>query len=277
MNTIDLTVIILTYQEEANIKYALQNVSEWAKQIIVLDSFSTDNTIAIIKQFNAEIYQREFDNYANQRNYALRELNIQNSWTLFLDADEWLTDELKNEITQILKNPKCDGYLIKRRFYFMERWIKYGGYYPSWNLRLFKHYLASVNREINEHIEVSGKVGRLKYDMIDENHKGFSDWINKHNKYSDFESKQFDLAVHDNMAKLWGSPIERKRWIRLKVWNKILPPLIRPFIYFLYRYFLRLGFLDGRAGFIYHFMHGLVYRLIIDIKYIENKRQNSKQ
>lgn len=266
-----ITVIILTYNEEENIQNALENIKNWANQVIVLDSFSNDKTLKIIQNYQVDLYYNEFKNFKDQRTFALRKTKIINDWVLFLDADERLTSELKNEISNIIKSPQYDGYLIKRRFYFMGQWIKYGGYYPSWNLRFFKHKLASVNREINEHIEIDGSVGALKYDMIDENLKNFSYWIDKHNNYSTRESESLLSNEKDTIAKIFGNSIQRKRWIRINIWNKLLPPLIRPFIYFIYRYFIRFGFLDGKVGFIYHFNHALVYRLFIDIKYIEKK------
>lgn len=266
-----VTVIILTYNEELNIRQALENIAGWADEIILLDSYSSDSTLDIAREYSVEIFQRKFDNYASQRNYAIKEIPKKNEWMLFLDADEYLTDELKNEINQSLKNSKFDGYFLKRRFYFMGKWIKYGGYYPTKLLRLFKWELAECERDINEHIHVNGSTGTLKYDFVDKNNKPFRDWIDKHNRYSDFESTQFKNEKDPN-AKFWGNTTQRKLWIRDRIWNRLMPPLIRPFLFFFYRYFIRLGFLDGKEGFIYHFMHGLVYRFIIDVKYIEKNK-----
>lgn len=272
---VPLSVFILTYNEELNIKQALNNVCDWADEVIILDSGSTDETCTIAESYGAKIVYRKFDNYARQRNFAIHEIPRKNEWMFFLDADEYLTEELKKEISDLFGNEKInefDGYYIKRRFYFFDRWIKYGGYYPNWLLRLFKGEKANCEREINEHIKVDGKIGKLKHDFADRNQKGFSEWIIKHNSYSTFEATQFDNAPDTN-ASLWGSQPQRTQWIRQNIWNKMMPPLVRPFIYFFYRYFIRLGFLDGKAGFIYHFMQGLVFLLMIDIKYIENKRK----
>ena len=158
----------------------------------------------------------------------------------------------------------------------MGKWIKYGGYYPTWILRLFKHKLASCDRDMNEHIIINGRVGRLKNDFVDDNNKGITDWIEKHNKYATFEAKELmkntdNPKQRDKLSNLFGSQVERKRWIREKIWNRFLPPLFRPFLYYLYRYIFRLGFLDGRVGFIYHTLHGLFYRLLIDVKFLEMK------
>ncbi len=272
MNDINLTVVILTYNEAVNIKQALDNVVQWAQDVFVLDSGSNDGTLDIIKSYpEVQLFYRKFDNYAAQRNHAIQSLPYTTDWMLFLDADEYLMDPLKQEIKSTLAaGTEYDGFYLKRRFYFMGKWIKYGGYYPTWVLRLFKHKKANCEREINEHIHVDGKIGKLKADFVDHNHKGFTFWIDKHNKYSTFEANQFD-KTHAGIANFWGNSTERKQWIRQNIWNRFMPPLIRPFLYFFYRYFIKLGFLDGKVGFIYHFMHGLVYRMMIDIKYVEQK------
>jgi glycosyltransferase involved in cell wall biosynthesis len=268
-----ITVIVLTYQEAENLPYALENVMDWAAKILVLDSGSKDGTLEIAKSMGAQVYHRDFDNYANQRNHALTQLPIPTDWVLFLDADEYLSPELKAEISKGFQENTIagfDGYYLKRRFYFMGKWIKYGGYYPTWILRLFKKDKAVYEREVNEHIHLIGNAGYLSNDFVDHNRKGIHFWLEKHNRYATIEAQQFDKK-HDNIASFWGSQAERKQWIRQNIWNKILPPLLRPFLYFFYRYFLRLGFLDGKRGFIFHFLHGLVYPFLIDVKYVERK------
>jgi glycosyltransferase involved in cell wall biosynthesis len=278
-----LSVIILTYNEELNISQALNSVKDWAEEIIVLDSGSTDGTIKLAENLGAKIFHRTFDNYANQRNYALRELPIQNEWILFLDADEYLTEELKKEISETLKSTDCNGFYLKRRFYFLGKWIKHGGYYPTWILRLFKKEKGHIEREINEHFVIKGKVGYLKNDFVDNNHKSITEWIDKHNKYATYEAEELlkfsqrkKSGKKDEFADLSGSQAQKKRWIREHIWNPLMPPLIRPFIYFFYRYIIRLGFLDGKAGFIYHFLQGLWYPFLIDVKYLELKRRKAK-
>jgi glycosyltransferase involved in cell wall biosynthesis len=262
-----VTVIVLTLNEELNISYCLKNVIDWANEVIILDSYSTDSTVSISESFGAKVFFRKFDDYARQRNYAINELPITSQWILFLDADEWLTNELKEEISDTLKLTRFDGFLIKRRLYFSGKWIKYGAYYPSWNLRLFRKGLATINRAINEHVEINGQVGKLKHDMVDENHNGLIFWLHKHIQYAHMESKQF--STRNNLkTNLFGNQIERKNWIRQRIWNRLLPPLIRPFIYFFYRYFLRFGFLDGKIGLVFHFLQALWYPFLIDVFYV---------
>ncbi|MBN8681334.1 MAG: glycosyltransferase family 2 protein [Chitinophagales bacterium] len=272
-----VTVVILTFNESVNIRQAIGNTVSWAQAVFVLDSGSQDDTVEIAKSMGAQVFHRAFDNYAAQRNHAIKELPFATEWMLFLDADEYLTEALKAEISDLLAGqPEHQGYYLKRRFYFMGKWIRYGGYYPTWLLRLFRRDAAYCEREINEHIRVKGTTGKLLNDFADNNQKDFTDWLNKHNKYATFEAEQLALPSQ-NLGKLTGSQAERKQWIRERIWSTLLPPLIRPFFYFIYRYFIRLGFLDGKTGFIFHFMHALAYQFIIDVKYIEIKLKNKQK
>jgi glycosyltransferase involved in cell wall biosynthesis len=269
-----LAVIILTFNEEANIAQALDSVSSWASEIFILDSMSSDRTIDIAEQYGCHIFQNKFENYSKQRNFALDQMPILSEWVFFLDADEWLSEALKNEIfLRIEQKPKENGFLIKRRLVWMGRWIR-RGYYPSWQLRLFRYGKGRCeDRAVNEHIIVDGAVGHLNHDFTDENLKGISDWISKHNNYATREAQElFNLRNGNGYkeidASLFGSQAQRRRWLRYNVWNK-LPPLIRPFIYFFYRYVFLGGFLDGHIAFIFHFLQALWYPFLIDVKYLE--------
>jgi glycosyltransferase involved in cell wall biosynthesis len=279
--SVPLTVVILTYNEEVHIERVISNVSSWAKAVFVLDSGSQDKTCEIAEKLGAKVFYRKFDTYSKQRNHAIKELPIETEWMLFLDADEYLFEDLKSEIASVLPDTSCNGFYLKRRFYFMGKWIKYGGYYPTFILRLFKKQHAECEREINEHIKVDGEIGTLKGDFVDENLKGLSSWVEKHNKYAAFEAmdlyRREEQGIDEgSTAKLFGKQNERKRWIVKYIWNPLMPKLIRPFVYFTYRYFFRLGFLDGRSGFIYHFLQGLWLWFLIDAKYIELKRQKNE-
>lgn len=272
-----VTVVILTYNESIHIRRAIQNVMDWCEEVVVLDSNSTDDTASIAEQAGAKVYYRAFDNYASQRNYAIQHLPVSTEWILFLDADEYLSEELKQEITQVLQSgSEMNGYYMKRRFYFMDKWIRWGGYYPTWILRLFKKDKGLFEREVNEHVVIDGPTAKLKNDFADKNNKLFSFWWAKHLQYARKEAEDLykENKLHESF-KLNGSQAARKSWLRYKVWNR-MPVMIRPFIYFFYRYFLRLGFLDGRVGFIFHFMHGLVYFLLIDIFYLELKTKGKR-
>jgi glycosyltransferase involved in cell wall biosynthesis len=277
-----LAVIILTLNEEVNITHALDSVSGWADEIFVLDSFSTDQTLEIVRQYGCHIAQNKFENYAKQRNHALDHLPIRSEWVFFLDADEWLSSELKEEIsTLIVTSPEQNGFYIKRRLIWMGRWIR-RGYYPSWQLRLFRYGKGRCeDRAVNEHLLVKGKTGHLQNDFTDENRKGVSDWIAKHNGYAKREAQELinirsvkgDREIN---VSLFGTQSQRRRWLRYRVWNN-LPPLIRPFLYFGYRYMLLGGFLDGREAFTFHFLQALWYPLLIDVTYLELRKNKDKK
>lgn len=272
-----LAVVILTYNEEPNIAQALESVVGWAGDLFILDSGSSDRTLEIAHRYGCQIAQHTFENYAKQRNYALDHLPIRSEWVLFLDADEWLPSEIKYEISERLaSSPAENGFLLNRRMIWMGRWIR-RGYYPSWILRLFRRGKGRCeDRAVNEHLIVEGQTGQLRHDFMHEDRKGVTDWIAKHNGYASREALELLNASptpghHEMDARLFGSQAQRKRWLRHKVWNR-LPPLVRPFIYFFYRYLLAGGFLDGKEAFSYHFLHALWYPMLIDIKYLELRR-----
>jgi glycosyltransferase involved in cell wall biosynthesis len=273
-----ITVLILTFNEEKNLKYALENVKDWANEIVILDSYSTDKTVEIAKSYNAKVYYKKFDNFSAQRKHALNKLEITNDWIFVLDADEYLTEELKNEISNLMKdeNSMKDAYFIKRRFYWMGKWLKHG-YYPTILLRFGKKGLIDCdNREINEHLICkTNNIGYLKNDFIDHNRKNLSEWIQKHNNYSSREALALSVEDRTQYKFIGGSQYEKKRWIRKNIWNG-LPPVLRPYLYFFYRYFIRGGFMDGKKAFIYHFLHAFIYRTLIDFKYLEYKWGNDE-
>jgi glycosyltransferase involved in cell wall biosynthesis len=277
-----LTVIILTYNEAPNLPQALASITGWAHDIFVLDSFSTDNTVEIANEAGCTVVQNAFIDYASQRNFAIEKLPITSEWILFLDADEWLTDDLKEEISKIIKTvPEENGFYIKRRMIWMGKWLR-RGYYPSWILRLFRRGKGSCeNRAMNEHLIVEGKTGSLRYDFIHEDRKGIDEWISKHNRYATREAlelikREGHHHQEEIKVKFWGKQAERKRWLRYRIWNR-MPPLIRPFLYFIYRYLFTGAFLEGRGAFAFHFFHALWYPLLIDVKYLEMKAANCKK
>ncbi|MFL2931224.1 MAG: glycosyltransferase family 2 protein [bacterium] len=273
----ELSVVILTYNEEENIAQALESVCGWADKVVVLDSFSTDKTVEIASTYPCEIFTNRFKGYADQRNHSIKNLGVDSEWMLFLDADEWVSVEAKEEIKKLIsKVPKENGFYIKRRFIWMGKWIR-RGYYPTWLLRLFRtHKSHCESRLVNEHIVVDGDIGFLQNDIIHDDQKGISEWINRQNKFATLEMEELFKNRNNKDENLnvtfFGTQAERKRWLREKIWNK-LPPLIRPFFYFHYRYFVRGGFLDGKEAFIYHFLQGLWLPFLIDVKYLMKKKQ----
>lgn len=270
MKKAKISVIILSYNESIHIERVLNNVIDWADEVILFDSFSDDGTLDIVesKFIETRIVQRKFDNYSSQRLASLEEAS--NEWVLFLDADEILSEELKAEISSLNFNSDLvQGYYLNRQFFFMDKWIKYGGYFPSWNMRLFSKRYVRIEREVNEFITVEGKTGRLRGLFADHNLNDFTFWIDKHNRYSTREAVELSNSYN---VKLGFDAHENKKWFRQNIWNKLFPPLLRPFVYFLWRYFVKLGFLDGHQGFIYHLFHAFVYRMIIDVKYLQQRK-----
>lgn len=274
-----VAVIILTYNEETNLPFALASVEGWAREIFVLDSFSTDRTVEIAKAARCQVSQHRFEDFAKQRNFALDNLPVQSEWILFLDADEWLSEDLKSEIAAMIRQrPKENGFYLCRRFVWMGAWIR-RGYYPTWILRLFRAgYGRCEDRAVNEHIIVQGQTGRLNSEFTDENRKNVSEWISKHNDYASREAAELfrnrnAQGYREIDDRAFGTQAERKRWLRYKVWNR-MPPLIRPFFYFFYRFILRGGFLDGRRAFMYHFLQALWFPMLIDVKYLEMQRSS---
>lgn len=277
-----LAVVILTYNEELNLAQALASVTGWANEVFIFDSQSTDRTLEIARAHGCHVAQNQFENYAKQRNHALDRLPIRTEWVLFLDADEWLPEALKQEISALIaSNPQENGFYINWRLIWMGRWIR-RGYYPSRILRLFRYGKARCeDRAVNEHLIVDGATGRLRNDFIHQDRKSVTEWIAKHNGYATREARELlnlrsEGGYQEIDARLLGTQAQRKRWLRLSIWNR-LPPLVRPFFYFFYRYVLRGGFLDGRAAFMYHFLQALWYPMLIDIKYLELKmKERSK-
>lgn len=272
-----LVALILTYNESIHIERAIKNVINWADKVIVLDSNSQDDTAHIAEKLGAEVIFRKFDDYKNQRQYAIEYCKNLTDWMLFLDADEYLLPELKTEISaEISSHKNIAGYYINRRAVFMGRWIKYGGYYPTYLLRLFKPETAVLDEAINEHVTVQGLVQKLKYDFVDHSLKSIEFWTEKHNKYTNLEAEDLWNAKTQNVKSenlRFSIQVERKKWIRQNIWNH-LPLLLKPFLYFIYRYFFRMGFLDGKEGFIYHLLQGGWRYFLVDVKYLEMKAKN---
>ncbi|MGA9753781.1 MAG: glycosyltransferase family 2 protein [Desulfobaccales bacterium] len=276
-----VSVIILTYNEEANIRACLESCRDLTEEIFIVDSFSSDKTLGIGREYTDKIYQNAWVHWAHQRNWALDNLPISYEWVLFLDADERLTDGLKQEIVNIFagNNPSVEGYHIKRNFYFLGRWLKHGGYQADYILRLIKRKQArSIGSGAREYVTVLGKLGRLKNPMIHEDKKDLAFWIDKHNKLARLEAEEsIRLESQQGLMKqldyLEKPKIEHsyRIWLRDNVWA-MMPLFIRPLFYFFYRYIYQLGFLDGKEGLIYCFLHGLWYPFLGDAKYFELKK-----
>lgn len=253
-----LAVLILTHNEQLHIERCLRSVAGWANEIFVVDSFSTDRTVEIAQSLGAHVVQHAFQYHAQQKNWALHNLPITGEWLLLLDADEWVPPELRDEILQTIgtDSGEYDGYWMRFRLMFYGKWIRRCGWYPTWILRLVRTSKVYIeDRQLDEHAVVYGPTARLGHDLIHENLRGMADWIAKHNRYS----SQVPAITSDHSGggiqpRFFGSQVQRKRYIKEKIWPH-LPG--RALLYFLYLYILRLGFLDGRHGLMFCTMRGV--------------------
>lgn len=280
-----ISVIVLTYNEQINLKECIDSVVSYADEIILVDSYSTDNTPEIAKNYTGKIYQNEFVNQAKQFIWALSNTDIKNEWILRLDADERWSREGFEELRDIIENDKADGIYVKMKIFFMGRWIKHGGFYPNYFLRVYKKSKGKMeDRWMDEHIKVDGRTIISNIDVIESNYdrqKNISIWTEKHNRYSTREAVEFLIQKHnlrqiDTVAKFWGNKTEKKRWLKEKFYFR-LPLFIRPFLYYIHRYIFKLGFLDGKEGFIFHYLHAFWYRFLVDVKVYQIEQLANKE
>lgn len=273
----DLSVIVLTFNEQKHIKRCLESITEISEKIYIVDSGSSDDTIQIAESFGVNICHNKWVNYANQLNWAIQNLPIETQWIMRIDCDEYLTKDLIYEINDKLKFVETDvnGLYIKRRVIFLDKWIRYGGYYPIWLLRIWRNNTGVCEEQwMDEHIKLShGNTLKLKNDLVDHNLNDLSWWTNKHNNYATREMidllnmKYNFVSTNTVYPKLFGKQEERKKWFKLKFVKQ--PLFFRPILYFIYRYIFLFGFMDGQKGFIWHFLQGLWYRFLVDAKIFE--------
>lgn len=276
----DLTAIILTKNEEKNITYCIESIKPIAKRIIVVDSYSTDKTVELAKELGADIYMHPFENYSKQFLYGLNGTDIDTKWILRIDADERLTSESAMEIEQLCnENESTDvnGLILRFEVNFMGKKLRHGGIYPFRKLLVFKRGIGTIeDRNMDEHIVLSsGRTIEVKHDSEHHDYKDLSYWINKHNWYSDrevldyYENIQRDAGKMDRHAGL-------KRFIKFRIYYK-LPMGMRAHLYYMYRYYFKLGFLDGKEGKIFAFLQAYWYRFLVDSKIIEQEGKRQKK
>jgi glycosyltransferase involved in cell wall biosynthesis len=279
-----LTVVVLTFNEERNLTRCLESVAGWVSQVVVVDSGSTDATTAIAQTFGAVVVTHRFESHARQWEWALSVPPITSEWVLALDADQWATAELREDLARRLLSwtgpaAPTGGY-VNRRQIFRGRWIRHGGYYPKYLLKLFRlgHVRVDETDLVDHHFRVDGPTVRLAGDLIEDNRneQDISVWIDKHNRYAVAqaleEEQRSSGSNRADAGRFFGSPDQRVTWQKRR-WNQ-LPLYARPFAYFLYRYVVRLGFLDGKEGFVFHFLQAFWYRLLVDINRDELRRRH---
>ena len=273
-----ISVIIPTLNEAANLPRCLDHL-EWADEIVVVDSYSTDDTAKIASAAGATIVQFQWNGqWPKKKNWALQNLPLKHPWVLIVDADECIVPELAEEIAKAITDPANVGYFINRRFMFMGVWLKHCGYYPSWNLRLFKRGLGeyekltdvgdtgSGDNEVHEHVIANGPVGHLQHDMLHFAFPNIQTFVEKHNRYSNWEAA-VQLKQNQTDAAAIGGNLSRVR--KLKNFSRNLP--FRPTLRFLYSYVWKRGFLDGRPGYIFCRLLAM-YEFLSVAKYVEMKR-----
>ena len=285
--TTKISTIILTFNEDKHIERCINSTKDIASEIFIVDSFSTDSTVKLAENLGAKVFQQKWmNNHAKQFNWGLENLPIKTEWILRLDADEYLRPELVSEIKE--KLPELDkdvaGVIFKRRVYFMNRWIKHGGYYPTYLLRLWRFGSGKYEeRWMDEHVKLErGKATTFANDFVDDNLNNLTWWTNKHNNYAtreaiDLLNIKYKFLKSDSInAELSQQQDKRKRWVKENFYTYI-PLFLRPFLYFIYRYIFRLGFLDGIPGLIWHFLQGFWYRFLVDAKIYDIERRAKKE
>jgi glycosyltransferase involved in cell wall biosynthesis len=271
-----VTAIVLTYNEEKNLPACLDSLAAWVENLYVVDSGSTDRTVEIARAAGAVVVEHAFEHYGAQRNWAIDNLPIASPWTLHIDADERITPELRESITAALaRSPQeVDGFLVSRRTMFMGTWIKHGGHYPAWHLRVMRTGSGRCeDRLYDQHFYVRGAVQKLQGDLIDTLTPDVATFTARHVRWAALEAAEHD-APPDATGRIRGrlgtdNAIEQRRWLR--DWYARWPLFVRPVVYFFYRYVVRLGFLDGRAGLVFHVLQGLWFRFLVDALILERR------
>lgn len=276
----DMTIIILTRDEEVNIRRCIESVKGLAKRIVVVDSGSTDKTIEIAKSLGADIYLHPWKHYADQFNWALDNTSINTKWVFRFDADECMTPELYSEIVEacnVHQNDDVHAMMMRYKIYFLGKFLKYGGAYPFLKITIFKpEYGRFENRALGEHVVMTeGRTIDLANDCIHYDFKDLTSFIDKHNKYATREVEDYlEIASGRKLESLYGKP-ESARKLRDNVYYK-MPLFWRAKWYFWYRYYIKMGFLDGYQGKVFAFIQAYFYRFLVDAKILE-QQLNSKE
>jgi len=279
---VSVAVVILTFNEECHLARALDSVASVSSEIYVVDSDSSDETVEIARKFGATVLGHTFVNQAKQFQWALDNAPITADWVMRLDADEIIEPDLAREIVEKLPTlgPDITGVNLKRKHIFMDRWVRHGGRYPLLMLRIFRRGKGRIeDRWMDEHISVSeGRTVTFEGGFADYNLHDLGYFTDKHNKYATREAIEILAQRHglfrrnSALTANGASPqASFKRWAKERVYNRI-PFTISAFAYFLWRYIVRLGFLDGRSGLVYHFLQGGWYRFLVGAKTMELER-----
>ena len=279
----DITAIILTKNEEVNITRCITSVKGWVNRVVVVDSGSTDNTVRLAEGLGAEVFHHEpFVHYASQFNWALDNVRVKTKWVYRIDADEEVTPELAAEIKENCKlhhDDDVNGFIMKFKIAFMGKFLKHGGMYQFYNLTIFKYGIGRYeDRALGEHVILSeGRAIDLMNDCLHFDFKNLDAWINKHNWYATREVADYYATRNkgqEDPNKLYPEARKTSK-LRDRLYYR-MPKFVRAKLYFWYRYYLRLGFLDGRAGYVHAFLQAYWFRFLVDAKIMEHEINNTK-
>lgn len=270
----EVHALILTLNEERHIGRCIESLADHCASILIVDSGSADRTVEIAQQLGAEVIYNPWVNYATQLNFGVSHLADRPGWLLRIDADEILEQDCVETIGQAVSRMPADvdGIAVQRRIFFLGKRMRHGGMEPSWQLRLWRNGAGRCEqRWMDEHIKVSGRVEHSKVVISDINLNSLTWWISKHNSYAsreaiDILNQRFGFLPIDSLHSEGASPqAQIKRFLKNSVYLR-MPAGLRSIGYYLYRYIVRCGFLDGKSGFYWHLMQGLWYRVLVDAK-----------
>ena len=278
-----VSALILTGNDEANVGKCIKSLKPLTRNIYVVDAGSTDRTREICRKWGAVVAERSWTTYAEQVNWGLSYFDFPSQWIMRIDPDEEVTAELAQSLTDFLEAPPegVSGVCVRKRVYFLGRWIKHGGCHPRWSLRVFRKDVGRSDlHQVDGHIVLDhGKTVRLPADIVQRSNSNLTVWTEQQNISAAREA----LASIENCdgtdrlggtteGRVFGTQDQQRRWLRINVYDRC-PLLLRAFVYFVYCYVVRLGFLDGREGLIFHFLAGFWYRFLVDAKISASQQQ----
>jgi glycosyltransferase involved in cell wall biosynthesis len=277
MDSIPVSVLILTLNEEINLARCLESV-RWSDDVVVFDSFSSDRTVEIARQYEAHVIRRQFDNWSSHQNWAVENIQFKYPWVYYSDADEVVTPELAKAIDRIVRDQSLPevAYGVLRKEMLWGRWLRRSSMYPVWILRLFRPDKIRWERLVNPVAVIDGPSGKIPEHIIHYSFsKGLGEWINKHNEYARLEAREALRTVRSGLVDFRGvfsrDPVRRRKALKALSFHMPFRPLLR----FLYMYILRLGFCDGWPGLTYCRLIAM-YEFLIDLNVTELKRREQE-
>ena len=282
-NQVTIAAVILTKNESKHIQRCIDSLKDVVDDVVVVDCFSTDDTIELVRKCGGRVVQHQWKNYATQLNFGIYDCGITADWIWRIDADEFLEAPLGQRVKEYIQTApnNVNGIYVRKRIDFLGKPLLHGGWYPSYHLKIFRRGHGDCeNRWMDEHIRLFDGESIIMEEgvQVDANLNDLTWWTDKHNGYATREMVDMlmmeygiDEKAKEVVPKFFGKEEQRKRWLKLKYVKS--PLFIRPFVNFGYRYFIKVGFLDGKEGFIWHILQGFWYRLLVDAKVFELKKR----